>query len=65
MPSFLGLFFPAVAAAQKSTVHKENSAFCTFNDFKLQLWTASMFLAGAFTGVTLHPPCCGAHGAAV
>lgn len=51
MPSFLGLFFPTVAAAQKSTHHKEDSAFCTFNDFRLQLWTASMFLAGAFTGI--------------
>jgi len=48
MPTFLNLFFPSVAEAQNSANRQAHSAYCTFDDAKLQLWTSSMFLAGAF-----------------
>lgn len=44
MPSFLSRFFPSVADAQNGAKGKDQSAYCTFDDAKLQLWTSSMCL---------------------
>lgn len=55
MPSFLSRFFPSVADAQNGAKGKDQSAYCTFDDAKLQLWTSSMFLAGALTGDCIPP----------
>lgn len=51
MSTFLGKFFPSVAEAQNGLKGEQHSAYCTFDDAKLQLWTSSMFIAGALTGM--------------
>jgi hypothetical protein len=42
----LQTFYPQVIAAQKAADAHERSAYCSFSDAKLQLWTSSMFLGG-------------------
>ncbi|EIE25408.1 general substrate transporter, partial [Coccomyxa subellipsoidea C-169] len=51
MPTFLEKFYPHVLTNQKLST---SSAYCTFNDHLLTLWTSSMFLAGA--GASAHVP---------
>lgn len=43
-------FFPNVIAAKESASAMTSSPYCQFDDMILQLWTSSMFLAGAFAG---------------
>lgn len=50
MPAFLEEFFPAVIAAKERASAQVSSPYCQFDDMVLQLWTSSMFLAGAFAG---------------
>jgi len=51
MPNFLQEFFPSVVTAKERT--SSASPYCQFDDALLQLWTSSMFLAGAFAGIAL------------
>ncbi len=50
MPAFLEEFFPSVIAAKDRASAQVSSPYCQFDDMVLQLWTSSMFLAGAFAG---------------
>lgn len=54
MPTFLETFFPSVIAAKERASAQTSSPYCQFDDMILQLWTSSMFLAGAFAGDTNH-----------
>ncbi|KAK9915451.1 hypothetical protein WJX75_009367 [Coccomyxa subellipsoidea] len=51
MPAFLETFFPNVIAAKERASAQVSSPYCQFDDMVLQLWTSSMFLAGAFAGI--------------
>lgn len=55
MPAFLETFFPNVIAAKERASAQVSSPYCQFDDMVLQLWTSSMFLAGAFAGIALAP----------
>jgi hypothetical protein len=48
----LETFFPSVIAAKERASAQTSSPYCQFDDMILQLWTSSMFLAGAFAGKT-------------
>ena len=55
---FLLKFFPDVYAKQQATADSySGSVYCKFEDAKLQLFTSSLFLAGASNDThNLHPP---------
>ena len=40
-------FYPQVVAAKNAADAHQSSAYCSFSDAQLQLWTSSMFLGGA------------------
>jgi hypothetical protein len=48
--SALQKFYPQVIAAKNSAAANDHNKYCTFDDQQLQLWTSSMFLAGAVAG---------------
>eukprot|EP00891_Asterochloris_glomerata_P006021 jgi/Astpho2/6021/Aster-03978 len=48
MPDFLEKFFPDVLAAQQN---KSNDPYCSFDSQKLQAFTSTLFLSGAFFSI--------------
>jgi hypothetical protein len=50
-------FYPQVVAAKKAADAHETSAYCSFSDPSLQLWTSSMFLGGE-SASTHRPSAC-------
>ena len=49
-------FYPQVLAAQSAAAAGNASAYCSYSDVQLQLWTSSMFLGGKPCSLT--PSCC-------